>query len=62
MATPEDMLDAIDSAVRVPVRTGGMRLDEWETSFVESVREQVHRGRTLSTKQLAKLEDIWDKT
>lgn len=39
----------------------GARLSEWERKFVESVREQLEKGRSLSEKQVVKLEEIWEK-
>jgi ribonuclease HI len=35
---------------------------EWETSFVNSVRDQLRRGKTLSPKQLAVIEKMKNRT
>lgn len=37
------------------------RLNDWERSFVASIREQVGNGLTLYDTQIEKLEQIWSK-
>ena len=36
------------------------RLSDWELSFVDSIKDQVYSGKSLSHKQTACLEKIWD--
>lgn len=52
-ATPESMLQDIDST--------GLRVSAWEDGFLQSIRSVVERGRTLTTKQRAKLRQIWER-
>lgn len=35
------------------------RLSDWERSFIDSIGQQLHQGRTLSVKQAETLERIW---
>ncbi len=37
------------------------RLTEWEVGFIDSIRNQIDKGRPLSTKQTEKLNDIWER-
>ncbi len=37
------------------------RLTEWEGEFVDSIRRQLERGRTLTERQDETLSRIWDK-
>lgn len=37
------------------------RLTEWEQGFIESVRDQIERGRRPSAKQIETLDNIWNK-
>lgn len=61
-ATPQEMLEAIETATSIASRNGGLKLNEWEEGFVNSVTEQLDNGKSLSEKQVEKLTDIWDKT
>jgi len=38
------------------------RLTDWERSFIDSVKDQVTRGKGLSPKQEERLGMIWEKT
>lgn len=53
-----DMIEAINSCLKADVLT----LSEWEESFFISIEEQVNKGRSLSEKQLSKLEVIYNRT
>jgi hypothetical protein len=61
MKSAETMLDEIEEAAALPPERGGAALSEWEESFVESLREQLDAGRQLSDRQLAKLQEIYDR-
>ena len=37
------------------------KLSEWERNFVQSLQEQIGKGRKLSMKQRDVLGNIWDK-
>lgn len=37
------------------------RLDDWSRSFLDSIKAQLAEGRALSTKQVEKLGEIWDR-
>lgn len=37
------------------------RLSEWERGFVESLRDQIGRGRQLTSKQSTRLDEIWER-
>lgn len=37
------------------------RLDEWEQEFIASIKRQLKAGRTLSAKQIEKLDEVWEK-
>ena len=37
------------------------KLSDWERSFIDSLRNQLDRGRTLSAKQIDILNTIWEK-
>lgn len=43
------------------IETNGVNLSPWEEEFVQSVREQVNRGRTLSEKQREIIERIYSE-
>ena len=36
-------------------------LSSWDADFLESIRERLDSNRLLSPKQIAKLEEIWEK-
>jgi len=63
MATPpQEMLEAIETATSIAPRNGGLKLNDWEEGFVNSVTEQLDNGKKLSVSQVEKLKEIWDKT
>ncbi len=37
------------------------KLSAWEADFLDSIEEQLDDHKTLSDKQVAKLNDIWEK-
>ena len=37
------------------------KLSSWEEGYLDSVRDQIERGRTPSAKQLEKLDEIWER-
>lgn len=37
------------------------KLTEWEAGFIQSIREQLDRGRALSEKQAQTLDSIWER-
>lgn len=37
------------------------RIDEWSRNFLESLNDQILKGRHPSEKQVAKLEQIWEQ-
>lgn len=37
------------------------RLSEWESGFIDSIRDRLDEGLTLTPKQADKLEAIWEK-
>jgi hypothetical protein len=53
------MLEAIGSCVRLDE---DFDLDEWQQEFVISIEEQLKRSGSITEKQYAKLEEIYDKT
>jgi len=57
--SPAEMLSDIQSA-RV-AKSGGIKLSDWEGEFVENIAAFLSSGRSLSSNQLTKLEQIWDK-
>lgn len=59
MATPKEMLEAIETCVKLDE---DFELSEWEEKFVIDVGERVTRGQGLSVKQLERLESIYDRT
>ena len=59
MESAQDMVEAIDTCIRLD---DDFELDEWEEGFYISIRELVLAGRTLSTKRMASLEKIYDRT
>lgn len=36
-------------------------LNDWEEEFVEDIKEKIEEGRTLTEKQMLKLEEIYRK-
>ena len=59
MPSVSDMLDAINTCARLDDE---FELSEWEENFLISVEEQVHKGSTLSERQIQRLESIYDRT
>ena len=37
------------------------RLSEWEAGFIQSIREQISRGKHLTSKQQETLTRVWEK-
>lgn len=37
------------------------RLSEWDAQFIESIKRQLGEARHLSPKQIAKLDEIWER-
>lgn len=37
------------------------RLSDWERGFLDSLRDWLVRGRTLTPKQAERLEEIWER-
>lgn len=37
------------------------RLSEWERTFIDSIGKQLRDGRTLSEKQVTRLDEIWER-
>ena len=37
------------------------KLSQWEGDFIDSIRDQLGDEKTLTTKQIEKLESIWEK-
>lgn len=37
------------------------RLSDWERSFVDSIADQLGRGRSLTVKQIETLEKVWER-
>ena len=58
MTDPREMLEDIRSADGV---SGGITLDEKEGEFVDSCENRINDERSLTTRQLSWLTDIWDR-
>jgi hypothetical protein len=56
----ESMIADCLDVLNIPKSRGGPGFNDWERGFIESVDLQF-RERSLSEKQLEKLQDIWDK-
>lgn len=37
------------------------KLSDWERGFIDSLRHALERGKSLTDKQQAKLDDIWER-
>lgn len=37
------------------------RLSDWERSFIDSLGKQLADGRSLTDKQAARLDEVWEK-
>ena len=59
MATPKEMLEAIETCVKLDE---DFELSEWEEGFVISIGDRLKSGQTLSDKQVERLESIYDRT
>lgn len=59
MATTEDMLEAIETCIKLDE---DFSLSEWEEKFVIDIGDSVRNGRSLSEKQLEILVQLYDKT
>lgn len=57
--SPKDMVEAIETCIRLD---SDFELDEWEEGFFTSVQDKVQKDYTLTEKQLASLEKIYDRT
>jgi hypothetical protein len=66
--TMRKWLEGCESAAEVPLHRGGTDFNEWERSFIESIREQFDerteqgRSKPLSGKQLVTLRRLYDRT
>lgn len=59
MPTPKDMLEAINTCIRLDE---DFELSEWEEDFVINIEERLAKGQSLSEKQTKILESIYDRT
>jgi len=59
MATPQDMVEAIETCVKLD---DSFELSEWEEKFVIDIGDKLKKGQTLSEKQTERLESIYDRT
>lgn len=55
-ASPDEILVLIEDC-----EERESRLTEWEASFIDSIKAQVQRGRSLSEKQSETLDSIWER-
>lgn len=37
------------------------RMSDWERKFIDSISNQLEKGKTLSPKQIETLDNIWEK-
>lgn len=56
MSTPDDIVSMISDCI-----ARESKLSEWEISFLQSLDEQLGRGRALTEKQDEKLTAIWER-
>lgn len=61
MASTEEMLDDVESAKEVSPKRGGLAISNWESEFIDSIREQFDDRGTLTEKQKNVLRKIWDR-
>lgn len=40
---------------------GGIKLNQWEEEFMDNIEDCIGEGKTLTRKQLLKLEEIWER-
>lgn len=52
----EDIEDMIDDCEH-----RSERLSDWECSFIDSIQTQRAEGKSLSTAQYEKLEEVWER-
>ena len=57
----ESMLSDCENVVDIPSATGGPGYNQWEQEFLESLRNRIDEGRTLTEPQLAVLKKLWDR-
>jgi len=57
----DEMLEDVETAAHVGQKRGGIDLTKWEKEFIESVHDQYNRRGTLTTAQIDKLRQIWDR-
>lgn len=57
-ANPNEVEDLEDTIQRIKECEGSPDLNDWEEDFLESIKEQVMNGRTLTTRQEDKLEQV----
>jgi phosphoenolpyruvate carboxylase len=58
VARAQKMVEEIMEEVGI---LGGIELNDWEESFMESITDQLDQRRRLSPAQMEKLEEIWNK-
>lgn len=56
MSSPEEIVDMIRDCMERE-----SRLSDWEREFVQSLDEQLGRGKTVTEKQDEKLTSIWER-
>lgn len=59
MATPQEMIEAIETCVKLDE---DFELSEWEEKFVIDIGDKLKKGQSLSDKQAERLESIYDRT
>lgn len=57
--TPADMLEAIETCVRLDE---DFELSEWEENFVIDIGDRLKKGIALSDRQSERLASIYDRT
>ena len=62
MAGVAEMLEACETAARVPPDRGGTEYNDWERGFLKSVGEHYAAVGCLTDKQLAKLVELWERS
>lgn len=55
----KDRARAVDMIEEIGI--ADIDLNDWENEFIESVGDQIDKGKDLTEAQLYKLEQIWDK-
>jgi hypothetical protein len=54
--TDDDPLQLIDDC-----ENRESRLSDWDRQFIDSIKRQLEAGRPLTTKQLDKLGEVWER-